>query len=227
MADLENTTPFGARVMPSMDREGVDVLLVVIAARFVLPEPGEDDPLLRLSPTQEPPPLADEYLGEPGQSTIRHEGQSAYTKPATDVYVCGAACAPDGHPVTEMNVNIRVGSCAVDLRVYGDRVWQRSMTGGARPSSAKPFVRMPLVWERAYGGVAASSTEAHPRFEPRNPIGCGFENNTADALGKPLPNIEDPRHLLNSVSDRPAPIGVGPVARPWPPRPRHSRTHHE
>src|ERR1043166_9212568 len=227
MADFENRTPFGGTVMPSMDRDGVDVLLIVVAAQFVLPEPGEDDALLRLSPTQEPPPMADEYVGEPGQSSIRREGQSPYTKPATDVCVCGDACAPDGRPATAMDVRIRVGPCAVDMRVHGDRVWERAVTLGVRPSEALPFMTMPLGRDGADGGVAARSTEVCPFFEPRNPVGCGFENDAAAAVGRRLPNVEEPRQPPNSASNRPQPIGVTPVARHWQPRVRYSGTYDE
>jgi hypothetical protein len=225
MADLENATPFAACVIPSSDRDGLDMLLIVVAAQFALPDPGDDDPRLRLFRTQELPPLADEYSGEPGRSSIRRQGQSPYTKPATDISVWGEACAPNGMPVSEMNVNIRVGPCAVDLRVHGDRVWQRAITLGAIPSDPEPFLRMPLVWERAYGGVAASSTEQRPVFEPRNPIGCGLETDSRDTIGRPVPNIEDPRHLLSQVSDRPRPIGVGPIARDWQPRVGYAGTY--
>ena len=126
-----------------------------------------------------------------------------------------------------MNVSIRVGPCGVDLRVHGDRTWQRAVTLGVTPTSAESFLRMPLVWERAYGGVAASSTEQRPQFEPRNPIGCGFEVDPDAAIGKPLPNIEDPRHPLKSVSDRPRPLGVGPTARHWQPRASYAGTYDE
>jgi hypothetical protein len=225
MSDVENATPFGVRVMPSGDREGRDLLLIVIAAHFELPGPGYDDPRLRLLRTQELPPLADVYAGEPGQSSILREGQAQYVKPATDIYVSGEACAPRGEPVSEMGVSIRVGPAGTDLRVFGDRVWQRAVTLGVRPSSPTPFVRMPLVWERAYGGVAAASTEARPAFEPRNPVGCGFETDVDAAVDKPVPNLENPRHLLNRVSDRPQPIGVGPIARHWQPRAAYSGTY--
>src|SRR6188474_3339414 len=111
MPEVDNATPFGVRAMPSCDREGRDVLLIVVAAQFDLPVPGDDYPRLRLFPTQEPPPLADEHVGEPGLSSIRREGQSPYAKPATDIYICGDACAPRGEAVAEMRVNIRVGPC--------------------------------------------------------------------------------------------------------------------
>jgi hypothetical protein len=227
MPDVNNATPFGVRVMPSCDREGRDVLLIVVAAQFDLPGPGHDDPRLRLFRTQDPPPLADEYVGEPGLSGIRREGQSSYTKPATDIYVVGDVYAPQGKPITEMNVSVRVGTCAVGLRVYGDRVWERAITLGVRPSAPAPFVKMPLVWERSYGGVATNSTEQRPMFEPRNPVGCGFETDPDAAIGRALPNIEDPRQPLGRVSDRPRPAGLGPVARAWQPRAGFAGTYDE
>jgi hypothetical protein len=225
MADIENLTPFNARIMPSLDRDGRDVLLIVVSAQFVLPEPGDNADKLRLTDTQEAPPMSDDYYGEPGRSSVRREGQSPYTKPATDVYVCGEACAPDGRPVLAMNVAIRVGPCTVDLRVHGDRTWQRAVTLGVSASAAQSFITMPLVWERAYGGVSSGSTAEHPMFEPHNPVGCGFETDPDAAIGKPLPNIEDPRQPLQRVSDRPHPAGVGPIARHWWPRVKYAGTY--
>lgn len=225
--NLENATPFGALAMPSLDREGRDMLLIVAGAQFVLPQPGDDDPRLRLFSTQELPPMGDEYFGEPGKSSILREGQSAYTKPATDVCVAGYAYAPNGKPVTSMAVGIQVGPCALELRVFGDRVWQRALATGAKPSDPDPFLKMPLVWERAYGGVAASSTERRPQFEPRNPIGCGLETDANAAIGRPVPNIENPRHLLQRLSDRPPPAGTVAVARSWQPRVSYAGTYDE
>jgi hypothetical protein len=218
MANLENTTPFAASIMPSLDREGRDVLLMVVGAQFVLPEPGEEPPRLRLFPIQEPPPMFDEHAGDPGTSSLRREGQSAYRKPATDITIVGDACAPGERPVTSMAVHVRVGPCAVDLRVFGDRGWAPAVTGGVVPSEPAPFVRMPLVWERAYGGVAAGSTEERPLYEPRNPIGCGLQTDPDAAIGQAIPNLEDPDDLLRQVSDRPRPVGVSPLARHWHPR---------
>ena len=225
--DFQNHTPFGALVLPSVDRDGMDLLLVVVAAQFQLPDPGYTDARLRLFPTQAPPNMVEEYLGEPGQSSIRRDGQAAYTKPATDIYVSGAACAPHGKPVTRMDVNVRVGPCGIGLRVWGDRVWSRTATLGARPSDPAPFVRMPLVWERAFGGIASSSTPQKPAYEPRNPIGCGLETNVNDAIDRAVPNIEDPRAPLRQPSDRPRPMGVGPIARAWYPRVQFAGTYDE
>jgi hypothetical protein len=225
MADFVNETPFGASVRPSSDRDGLDLLLIVVAAHFELPEPDSDEPVLRLFGSQDPPPMVEDYFGEPGQSSIRRDAQSSYTKPATDISICGDACAPQGEPVTAMNVSVRVGPCAVVLRVHGDRVWRRSPKLEMVPSAPDLFVKMPLVWERAYGGVAAGSTPDRPAFEPRNPIGCGLQLDANLAAGTPVPNIEDPRDLLTSMTDRPRPIGTGPVARHWQPRLSYAGTY--
>ncbi len=225
MADFENATAFGARSLPSSDRDGRDILLVVIAAGFVLPGPGESGADLRPLPAQSPPPLTDEYVGVVGESSLRAEGQSPYLKPATDVTVWGEACAPHDKPTRRVDVAVRVGPCAVDLRVHGDRVWQRNVTFGARPSEPAPFLRMPLTWERAYGGVAASSTPQRPKFEPRNPVGCGFETDVNEAVGKPVPNLEDPRQPISRLSDWPQPVGLSPIARHWQPRVSYAGTY--
>lgn len=169
--------------------------------------------------------MADIFLGDPGTSSIRIAGQSMYTRPATDVYLCGHACALQESPVTQMTVNVQVGPCSSRLLVSGDRVWRRSVTLGAAPSDPEPFVRMPIVWERAYGGTAASSQPARPEFDARNPLGCGRESNPGDAIGKPVPNIEDPQQPLRGLTDRPRPVGLGPLGRHWQPRVQFAGTY--
>ena len=227
MPDFENATPFGACTLPSADRDGRDLLLVIVAAHFQLPEPGDIPGKLRLLENQEPPPLMDEYFAEPGRSSIRREGQIAYTRPATDVYLLGHACAPNATPVTDMVVDIRVGPCALNLQVFGDRVWRPAATIGAVPSAPRPFLRMPLVWERAFGGVAPNSTAQKPVYEPRNPVGCGLHTDLDVALGTPVPNVEDPKHRVSRLPDRPTPAGVAPLARHWQPRVGYAGTYDE
>ena len=225
MARLDNATPFAATLMPSCDREGRDLLLLVVAAHFDLPTPDGGPAGPRIAADQPPPPMADTWIGEPGLSSLRDEGQSAYTRQGTDIYVRGHAVAPGEQPVRRMGVAVQVGPCAVNVLVHGDRVWERAAGRGAVPSEARPFVRMPLTWERAYGGVAAESTPQRPVCEPRNPVGCGFETDPAAAAGRPVPNLEDPRAALTRLDDRPAPVGLGPVARHWPARVRHAGTY--
>jgi len=227
MAQLDNATPFAATLMPSCDRLGHDVLLLVVAAHFDLPSPGRASSPWQVAAEQPMPPLADTYTGEPGRSSLRDEGQGSYTRCATDVYLRGHATAPQGQAVRQMAVGLRVGPCVLHLQVHGDRVWERAYGRGAVPSSPQVFVRMPLIWERAYGGAAVGSTERAPAWEPRNPVGCGFETDPSAAVGRAVPNIEGPHELIGQLSDRPMPVGVGPIARHWQPRVTHAGTYDE
>jgi hypothetical protein len=45
--------------------------------------------------------------------------------------------------------------------------------------------------------------------------------------GLPVPNLEHPRHLIRSTSDKPPPAGVGFVAPSWEPRVRYAGTYGE
>lgn len=123
-------------------------------------------------------------------------------KPNGEVLVYGSCFAPGGAPVTESGVRLRLGPVDKKLLVYGDRYW-RAMIG---PSEPEPFRVMPLDYAHAFGG---------PGFE-KNPIGKGMVE--VDAYGemrRPLPNIEDPRRVMTSSSERPEPAGFGPLDVAW------------
>lgn len=77
---------------------------------------------------------------------------------------------------------------------------------------------MPLLYERCFGGQPARATGQDAAAADRNPLGQGLYQSDADALGLPLPNLEDPAALIRNPQDRPYPQGFGPVARGWMPR---------
>src|SRR4029077_21012090 len=108
---------------------------------------------------------------------------------------------------SEMEVRLTVGPLRKELRVFGDRQWFRTL-GGPAVSHPTAFEKMPLVYERAFGGWdrRPSDTRQHA-CEVRNPVGTGFRLSFEEGL--PLPNIEDPRALLRGLGDRPPPAGVG------------------
>jgi hypothetical protein len=66
---------------------------------------------------------------------------------------------------------------------------------------------MPLTLSQAFGGKYTWDGLEVPYSN--NPDGKGFARDAADALDKPLPNLEDPDHLIRSFKDTPDPVGVG------------------
>jgi hypothetical protein len=217
MARVENIKPFPAAHFHGLDRDGREILVVCAAGSFALPSAGSAAGALARLEVQEPPPMADEYWGEPGASSLRREGQTAYVRQGTDIYIQGSACAPRGGLATHAVVRARVGPCQKELRVTGDRVWRRGLFG-LRPSTPVPFDTLPLTYERAFGGCAAPKKGKPPKYEPRNPVGRGFYGRAKEAVGKLLPNIEESGERVSRWSDRVTPAGFGPITRSWLPR---------
>ncbi|MEJ8857879.1 DUF2169 domain-containing protein [Variovorax robiniae] len=206
MSVLVNQTGFQGEMLPAQDADGRFRLVVVIKATCLVDLQGN----VSLAPEQDAVTLADVFLGEPGRSSVVAASDAALYKAATDIGLVGHAHAMAGTAATRMPVTLTVGPVRKRLLVIGDRVWERGL-GGLSISEAQPFTRMPLVYERAFGG-SAEETE-----EERNPAGVGFHVDAPDS-GSPLPNIEDPSHLISSWSDRPAPQGFGFVPGNWQPR---------
>ena len=128
----------------------------------------------------------------------------------------GRKTAPCGSATTanRPTVGMSVGGRQKVILVTGDRVWQRG-----QPSNPKPFESMPLVWERAFGGVHRNGDKA--QAEDRNPVGCGLMGGRSadDMEGMPVPNLEDPAAPLQQVGQTPAPACFAPIAPSWLPPP--------
>lgn len=222
--ELENNTPFEAGRYAVCDRDGADLLLVVLKAAYTLDGPER----VRVADEQQPIELADQHYGDPGASSIRYASDFSINKPGTDVAVIGHAY-PTRPGETAVNAGIQVGPVEKLVRVFGDRFWKQTV-GVSRMSSPAPFERMPLVYERAFGGADTShSDEKHHDFEPRNPVGVGFraKKSKLPVDDAPLPNIEDPGRLISSPNDRPPPAGLGFIGPAWEPRRGHAGTYDE
>lgn len=204
MLAVDNPTPLPAFLLPGLDQEGRTVVTVVVKATFLL---REGDPAL--AEEQAPMRLTDEHTGEPGASSVRYESDLGPQKVGTDVILVGQAWSPT--PVPELEVSLAAGRLRKVVRVFGDRAFFRA-GGEFGVSAPRPFTRMPLTWERAYGGADGAT------FEARNPVGVGFVESAEGAEDVRLPNLEDPRALIAHPHDRPAPAGFGVVARHWAPR---------
>lgn len=201
-------TPFPVHTLIAPDEDGFERLGIVVKATYDV-RGGR----AVAAEEQEPIRLADEYTGEPGKSGLLHAGEGALFKPETDVLLVGHAYAPK-RGAREALVSLRVGSCSKALRVYGDRVWKRTLLT-VHPGAPESFERIPLWWERAFGGV-----DDPLGAEARNPVGVGWRApKSKRALeGTPAPNFEWSDEPIKDANSRPAPAGFGPVAPNWQPR---------
>ncbi len=223
MLQLKNHTPFEAAIALFPDEKAIDTLYVMVKASFYIGD--------KIEVAQEQIPIveADEYWGEPDQSSLKKASEYHLMKPGTDIVMVGSACAPDKKPVQILDVMLRVGRYQKTVRVFGERQWSKGMVG-LNISNPAPFESMPMVYERAYGGVYKPENEKKPvLYEPRNPVGMGFlGDQKPNALkGTLLPNVEDPAQLIKKPGDQSAPAGFSFVAPSWEPRIQYGGTYDE
>jgi len=222
--ELRNETSFPAAMVPGLDTTGLETLTVVVKGTFVW-VPGQTT--LERAEEQRGILFADEHHGEPSASSVKYEADTGPAKRGTDIVLVGHAVS--ARPSRVLDVMLTAGPVAGVLRVFGDRAWYRSL-GRFEASEPLPFSRMPLVWERAFGGADTSDPDpAKHAYEERNPVGTGFfaGRGHEGIEGTRLPNVEDPRALVSSPMDRPAPAGFAFVARSWMPRRAYAGTYDE
>jgi hypothetical protein len=214
--DLVNTTPLAAALnVASLAGRAERRGLLTVKATFRLGARGAEldtkDPLPILARDE---PTALGLL--PRDDVPRRDGRC-------EVLLLAAAHAPAQAPVQRMTVSLSIGAARRELLVTGDREWAGEGPS-AVPGAPEPFRRMPLVWERAFGGTASVLVDEDSPLDfvdPRNPYGKGF-----DAAGparelcrewrapppypvlppaRLLPNIEDPAAPVTRWDDAPEP----------------------
>jgi hypothetical protein len=220
---LENNTPFAGERTWVRDRNGAEVWVVVVKGTFSVNSNGSTQPAEKQMEVCRVP----EYFGEPGKSSLRYDLDLVDSKPTTDVILHGHAYAPKEKKTAQIDATMKVGQITKTLRVFGDRYWRRGLLGLKMTRSA-PFVKMPIIYERAFGGVDQKSTNSKkPWWEPRNPVGKGFAVKSKHLVGEQLPNVEVPKALISSWKHRPRPAGFGPIARDWSSRIQLAGTYDE
>lgn len=140
----------------------------------------------------------------------------AMPKPKGEYLVWGRCFTPDGTARGASQVTVRVGNAEKMLYIFGDRIW-KSAPMSEMIGQPAPFTEMPVTYSRAFGGTG---------FD-RNPVGKGVSPLISPSGSEvhPLPNIEDPRRLMGSPSDRPDPAGLAPIDYTWPQRARKLGTY--
>ncbi|MFL5356660.1 DUF2169 domain-containing protein [Archangium sp.] len=219
---VENTTPFVFDFMGLADEEGRPVLLLLVKATYELGDTG-----LKLAEQQVPVNWGGEPWGKPGESSDKYEPECAFIKPATDVVLIGHAY-PSKNDASEVLVSLQVGPLKKVIRVVGERTWFKSL-GQVSMTKPLPFERMPLLWERAFGGWDRTNPDPKKHsFEPCNPVGVGFRASPRNfEEGLRLPNLEDPSLPLREFGQRVPPVGFGFTSPHWQPRTAYAGTYDE
>jgi hypothetical protein len=217
--------PSVARQMCGTDPSGANILAVLVKATYAFLPDG------RVFPSQEQVPLVDALQRDPEAPGVLADDTDLYPhKLATDVVLKGHAYAP-GHR-TGFRAALRVNAVRKQIDVVGDRRCTLRH-GRILFSSPEPVTKVPLRYDRAYGGEDAAATAKHgnpfeelarylgpelatirPSFwaYPRNPAGRGFlVEPTPEAVEQVLlPNLEDPLDPLT-----PERLACGSLER-WP-----------
>jgi hypothetical protein len=133
------------------------------------------------------------------------EGDEIFRRGGVDVFVFGHARVPQGLEAIQSEVSIEIGRLRRTIAVFGDRVWTQG-NNGLVPSTPRPFRAIPLTLQYAFGGKSEWDGLSVPYAD--NPEGKGFYLEEEQALGQPLPNLEDPNQFILKWDDRPSPAGV-------------------
>lgn len=217
---LINHSPFAAARSTAWNRDGLEVLVIIVKCTYAF----EPDGRLVTDKEQRPIVLADEF--EPGRPLqLKRPSDFNTGKPGTDILVLGSAWAPGGQPVTDMPLSLKVGPVAISARVWGER-WNEPSLLGWRLSAPRPFVQLPLTWEQSFGGMEPEDPEK--AFWPDNPIGRGFRSRSPSSREPvPAPGVEWADSPYRGFGAWPKTLGFGPVHPAWRPRLQHAGTYDE
>lgn len=216
MLSTNNPTPYISETYPAQDKDGKPLAVTVIKATFGFSAKGE----VGVAGKQVGLWMGDEYVGAAGVSSVRYGSDLSPEKTGTDIVLNGHAYAPMNRPVPRLQAGLKVGRVSKAVTVTGDRFWQVSM-GMVSATKPVPFVKMPLSYERAFGGEDRfHDSEKKWQVCKENPVGTGFRvRRKKEAIdGLKLPNIEHPKALMRKWNDQPPPTGFGFVAPFWEPR---------
>lgn len=218
LPELSTATSATVDLVPHLGREGETVIVVVMKQLFQV---DRRDRVHRVGGAKLR--MTDEPWGDEDTSSIKLPSDVCIRKVTTDVVVVGDAMGVYQPSVTELDVLLRVGPVKKLLRVFGPRVWYRSLTAVVLSDPAR-FTSQRVSWEHAFGGTD-DSDPTDVLEEPRNPVGRGLARAPATLIDQLGPCIEDPTDLLASHRSRPAPAGLGAIARHWMPRRQYGGTY--
>lgn len=216
MLAFRDKTPYSSLLVPGLDVDGHNYAVVVTKGTFSIDVPRQT---LKLHEEQTPPCTTDEYYGDPDLSSVKYEADTALLKKTTDVIINSTAYAPRGRKVDQLLAGIRLDNLQASVAVTGNRYWEKH---GAhwRMSTPEAFTSIPIQFENAFGGKGSKALGNENDYYRFNSVGKGFvpAKGGRPYDGMPLPNIENPKQLIQYWTDQPRPAGFGFIARQWEPR---------
>lgn len=204
--ELVNETPLPAALVPSAEADDTMRVLCVVGYTCRVEEGA-------LRPTRAQRPL----VLDPG-TELAHD--VSFLRTCASVTVTGAVFPPGGEAARAL-AELRVGERRAQVVAVGARVWREGL-GGLTPTTPIPFSALPMEWANAYGGTvlrpAALVDHGGKRaIMPPHAAGCaenlggrGFYVDAGEALGRPLPGLEDPEHPITAWDQRPEPVCFAP-----------------
>ncbi|MCK6587194.1 MAG: DUF2169 domain-containing protein [Polyangiaceae bacterium] len=192
---IVNTTGLAATAVAWQVRPPADSLTIIVKGTFDIVQgaPARQRPEMDL-------PLGDLHFDDNPHRSVRYPSDYAIFKVKADVLLTGHAYAPGGS-FAAAQVSFQLGHkenrFTRRLAVFGERSWKKAL-GVTAPTAPRPFEKIPLIYERAFGGPGYG----------RNPVGTGFKTPA-------LPSLEDPASLISSPTDAPAPACFAPIPILW------------
>ncbi len=210
--DFVNETKVEAGWTLGFESDGRELLVIAIKATYTIPEKGAEPVLLD---EQVPLTEADEFTGEPGFSAVKYETDYAHRKPLCDVLLNGSAYAPEGQPVSRVQVGLKVEAMIKSFDVIGNRYWEAGLAS-IGPGFAGNFISMPISYDNAFGGVDDfHQDESEHRTYVWNPVGNGFHENLSGKFvdGTPMPNTEELNKAVTMPSQNYKPMAFSAMGR--------------
>lgn len=213
---LINETPYPAFGFDTELYDTREYHSLAVKLSFDLTEQG-----LHLRDEQLPLQMTDEYLGEPGRSSLLAPTDLIPYSGRTDVLITGEARAPGGEPAARWLAEFQIGQLHKALQITGARRWQHRAISGWELSRAEPVRSVALHYEYAFGGENPIKDHEQRDVWWPNPVGRGFAGrrkwNKDEAY--PAPQLLAPDE---SIADAPGrtyrTANFAPIPGDWAPR---------